>query len=158
MLKLTQPNMSDQIFRREFSSELDFLSGETTFIEIKCRAGGWLNHKLIKLRDDIELNRQIQTMQAAEFIKDREKFAKKAAENTKTIGKMQFGALFDACVIHWNTNIKNDGKNMNCVKSTFMALADVRIEEISNYFVDFAKYVDDLANFITEADKETEKN
>jgi len=39
-----------------------------------------------------------------------------------------------------------------------MALADVRSEEIATYFVDFAQYIDDLANFINKADEETEKN
>ena len=158
MLKLSQPKMSDQIFRRDFSSDLDFLSGETTFIEIKCRAGGWLNTDLIKLRDEAELNRQIKTMQAADHVKDRERFTRETSEISKAVGKMQFEALFDACVVAWNTNIQNDGKDMKCDKDHFMALAEVRIEEISKYFLDFAEYVDNLANFIAEADKETEKN
>ena len=150
--------MSDQIFRRDFSSDLDFLSGETTFIEIKCRAGGWLNTDLIKLRDEAELNRQIKTMQAADHVKDRERFTRETSEISKSVGKMQFEALFDACVVAWNTNIQNDGKDMKCDKDHFMALAEVRIEEISKYFLDFAEYVDNLANFIAEADRETEKN
>jgi len=159
MLKLSKPKMSDQIFRREFSSELNFLSGKKkTFIEIKCRAGGWINPDLIKLREEIDLYRQVQAIQAAQDIDDRDKFTRQTAELNKELGKRQFEALFDACVVAWNTNIQNDGAEMECDKDHFMALADVRIDEISQFFIDFASYVEDLANFVTEADKETEKN
>lgn len=158
MLKLAKPQMSDQIFRREFTSELDFLSGETTFIEVKCRAGGWLNPDLVRKRDEVDLHRQIKSMEAAELIDQKDKFGRASANLTKEIGKMQFEAYYDACVVNWNTNIVNDGKVMACDKDHFIALADVRINEISEFYLDLIKYIDDLSNFVAKADEETEKN
>jgi len=81
-----------------------------------------------------------------------------SAATDKEVGRKLFEAIFDACVISWNTNIKNDSKAMQCDKDHFLALADIRINEISEYFMEFAKYVDELSNFRAEADGETEKN
>ena len=39
-----------------------------------------------------------------------------------------------------------------------MELAQIRIEEFVNYFVDFSKYVEELGNFINKADEVSEKN
>lgn len=158
MLNLNKPSMADQTFRREFSSKLDFLSGKTSFIEVRCKAGGWMNPALLKLREEVELHSNIKRMQIAEELDDKEKFTRLSTELNKEVGKMQFDAIYDGCVVEWKTNIVNNGKPMVCDKEHFMALADVRSEEIATYFVDFAKFIDDLANFINKADEETEKN
>jgi hypothetical protein len=159
MLKLKKPKMSDMTYRREFSDELTFLSEEDkTWIEIKCRAGGWANPDLVRLRDDIQTYRQAKSIESAKLIKDTAKYAEMSASTDKEVGRKLFEAIFDACVISWDTNIKNDGKAMHCDKDHFLALADIRINEISEYFMEFAKYVDELSNFRAEADGETEKN
>lgn len=117
-----------------------------------------MNPALLKLREEVELHSNIKRMQIAEELDDREKFTRLSTELNKDLGKMQFEAIYDGCVVEWKTNIINNGKPMICDKEHFMALADVGSEEIATYFVDFAKYIDDLANFINKADEETEKN
>jgi hypothetical protein len=77
---------------------------------------------------------------------------------SREMGEMKLNSLYDACIISWDTNILNDGKAMKCNKENFMLLADVRIEEIINCFLDFSKYVEELGNFINKADEVTEKN
>ena len=159
MLNLKKPQMSDMTFRREFSDELSFLSdADATFIEIKCRAGGWANPELTKMRDDIQTYKQAKSLEAARELKDADKYAEMSAKTEREVGEKLFEAIYDACVISWATNIQNDGGKMKCDKDHFLALADVRINEISEYFMDFAKYVDDLSNFRAEADAVTEKN
>lgn len=159
MLKLKQPKLSDMKFRREFPEQLDYLADEgRAYIEITCRAGGYLNPKLQKLNDEIELHRNVKSFEMVDMAKDRAKYAEASNKLADEIGRMRFAAFYDACVVEWSTNIENNGGPMVCDKEHFLALADVKIAEISSYFLDFAKYVEDLTNFVRRADEETEKN
>lgn len=145
-------------FKRELPKHLDYLSKERTFIEIRCRAGGYINTEWQKLNDEIDSHRQIRTMEVSEHFKDKKKYATEMANMSKELGEMKLHSLYDACVISWNTNILNNGKPMKCNKDNFMELAQIRIEEFVNYFVDFSKYVEELGNFINKADEVSEKN
>lgn len=159
MLNLKKPNMSDMTFRRELSSELDYLADSgRAYIEIKCRAGGYLNPELQKLNEQIDLRRNVLTYSMIDIAKDREKYAKASSEMAREIGEMRFKAFYDACVVEWSTNIQNEGGPMKCDRDHFLALADAGIDEISDYFVEFTKYVDEVSNFIHKSDEETEKN
>lgn len=159
MLNLKKPKMSDMTYRREFSDELTFLSDEDkTWIEIQCRAGGWANPNLIKMRDDIQIFKQSKSIEVSKMISEPEKYAEISAKTDRQIGAKLFEAIYESCVISWNTNIQNNGKSMICDKDHFLALADVRIDELVQYFIDFATYVEDLSNFRAEIDGETEKN
>ena len=159
MVKLAKPQMSDRVFERTFSDELAFLSDtDQTFMGIKCRAGGWANPDLTKMRDEIQVWRQSKLMSLTQLVDDREKYATESAKIEQELGRKMFEAIYDACVVEWWTNIEDDGKPMICDRENFIALADVRIDEISVFYTDFAKYVDDLANFRAEIDKETAKN
>lgn len=159
MVKLSKPKVSDMVFERTFSDELAFLSSDgDAFIGIKCRAGGWANPELIKMRDEIQVWRQTQVLSMAKSSDDVDAYAEINAKLEKEIGRKMFEALYDACVVEWWTNIDDDGKPMKCNRDNFIALADVRIDEISKYFVDFANYVDELANFRADMDKATAKN
>ena len=97
-------------------------------------------------------------MEVSEHFKDKKKYATEMANMSKELGEMKLHSLYDACVISWNTNILNNGKPMKCNKDNFMELAQIRIEEFVNYFVDFSKYVEELGNFINKADEVSEKN
>lgn len=159
MLKLKKPNLSDMTFRREFPEHLAYLASDgPAYIEIICRAGGYLNPKLQRLNDEIELHRNVRTFEMIEISKDRTKYAEASNKLAKEIGRMRFEAFYDACVVSWATNIENDGGPMPCDKDHFVALADVKIDEISNFFVEFARYVEDVTKFVAKADEETEKN
>lgn len=159
MLNLKKPNLSDMTFRRDFPEKLDYLASDgSAYIEIKCRAGGYLNPKLQKLNEQIELHRNVKSFEMVEFAKDRARYATASTELAEEIGRMRFEAFYDACVVEWSTNIENNGGPMVCDKEHFVALANVKIAEISNYFVDFARYVEDMTNFVSKADEETEKN
>lgn len=159
MLKLKSPNISEQVFRRELPADLAYLADEgPAYIEITCRAGGYLNTKLQSLQDNIELHRNVKTYEMVEHMKDRAKYAELSSQLAEEIGRMRFEAFYDACVVSWDTNIQHDGAAMPCDKKHFIALAGVKIKEIADYFFDFARYVEDLSHFIAKADEETEKN
>ena len=159
MVKLSKPKVSDMVFERTFSDELAFLSSDgDAFIGIKCRAGGWANPELIKMRDEIQVWRQSKVLGMTNIMDDPEKYAERNADIERQVGQKMFEALYEACVVEWFTNIEDDGKPMKRTKENFVALADVRIEEIAKFFVDFAKYVDDLANFRADIDQATVKN
>ena len=159
MVKLAKPQMSDMVFERTLSYDLSFLANEgQAFIRIKCRAGGWTNPTLVKMRDDIQIWRQSKNLGMASVIDKPEEYAAQNAKIEREIGQKMFEAIYEACVVEWWTNIEDDGKPMKCNKENFVALADVRIDEIGKVFVDFAKYVDDLANFRADMDGETVKN
>lgn len=159
MVKLAKPQMSDMVFERTLSDDLSFLADtDKAFIGIKCRAGGWANPELIKMRDDIQVWRQSKMLGMASISSDVEKYAAETSSVDRQVGLKMFEAIYDACVVEWWTNIEDDGKAMTCNRENFMALADVRISEISQFFMDFARYVDELGNFRSDIDKETVKN
>lgn len=159
MVKLAKPQMSDMVFERTLSDDLSFLADtDKAFIGIKCRAGGWANPELIKMRDDIQVWRQSKMLGMTSISSDVEKYAVETSNVDRQVGLKMFEAIYDACVVEWWTNIEDDGKPMKCNRENFMALADVRISEISQFFMDFARYVDELGNFRSDIDKETVKN
>lgn len=159
MLKLKQPLMSDMEFRREFSDDLSFLADKgKAYITIKCRAGGWTNPELVRKKDEIQVWRQTKVLGMASIVDDPEKYAEQNAAIEKEIGQKMFAAIYESCVVSWDTNIQDDGGPMDKTLDKFMALADVRIKEISDYFVDFAQYVEEISNFRSDIDKATAKN
>lgn len=159
MLKLKKPQLSDMVFESNFTPELDFLADKgKTYITIKCRAGGWANPDLTVKREEVAIFREMQSLRAAKLLEDENKFSKYKAESDKEVGKKLFEALYDTCVVSWETNIQNDGTNMKCDKEHFLELADVKINELSQFFMDWAKYVDELGNFRQEIEEETAKN
>lgn len=159
MLKLKKPQLSDMVFESNFTPELDFLADKgKTYISIKCRAGGWANPELTVKREQVQIYKEMESLKVAKMIEDEEKFTKYKAESDREIGKKLFDALYDTCVVSWETNIQNDGGKMKCDKEHFLLLADTGINELSQFFMDWAKYVDDLGNFRNEIDEETVKN
>ena len=159
MVKLSKPKVSDMVFERTFTDEIAFLANEgSAYMKIKCRAGGWANPELIKMRDEIQVWRQSKVLGMAGIMDNPEQYAEQNADIERQVGQKMFEALYEACVVEWSTNIEDNGKPMKCNKDNFVALADVRIEEIAKFFVDFAKFVDDLANFRADIDQATVKN
>ena len=159
MLKLKKPQLSDMVFESNFTPDMDFLADKgKTYISIKCRAGGWANPDLTVKREQVQIYKEMESLKAAKMIEDEEKFTKYKAESDREIGKKLFDALYDTCVVSWETNIQNDGGKMKCDKEHFLLLADTGINELNQFFMDWAKYVDDLGNFRNELDEETVKN
>lgn len=159
MLKLKKPQLSDMVFESNFSPELDFLADKgKTYITIKCRAGGWANPDLTVMREQVVLYQEMQTLKATKMIDNEDKYTKFKFDSDKEVGKKLFEALYDTCVVSWETNIQNDGTKMICDKEHFLELADVKINELSEFFMDWAKYVDELGNFRQEVEEETVKN
>ena len=151
--------MSDMEFRREFSDDLSFLADKgNAYITIKCRAGGWTNPELVRKKDEIQVWRQTKVLGMASIVDDAEKYAEQNAAIEKEIGQKMFAAIYESCVVSWDTNIQDDGKPIDKTQDKFMALADVRIKEISDYFIDFAQYVEEISNFRSDIDKATAKN
>ena len=138
MLNLKKPQLSDMVFESNFTPELDFLADKgKTYITIKCRAGGWANPDLTVKREEVAIFREMQSLRAAKLLEDENKFSKYKAESDKEVGKKLFEALYDTCVVSWETNIQNDGTNMKCDKEHFLELADVKINELSQFFMDW---------------------
>ena len=100
----------------------------------------------------------MQTLKASKIMEDEAKYTKFKSDSDKEVGKKLFEALYDSCVVSWETNIQNDGAKMICDRDHFLALADAKIDEVSKFFMDWAKYVDELGNFRQEVEEETVKN
>jgi len=159
MLKLKKPQLSDMVFESNFTPVLDFLADKgKTYITIKCRAGGWANPDLTVMREQVALYQEMQTLKATKMIDNEDKYTKFKFDSDKEVGKKLFEALYDTCVVSWETNIQNDGTKMKCDKEHFLELADVKINELSEFFMDWARYVDELGNFRQEVEEETVKN
>jgi hypothetical protein len=159
-MKLNQPTITDRTFTRTLPDELSYLApeGEAACITITCRPGGYVNPKYLALIDQADLARQADQLGLAEKMKDRSEYAAASDANKRKYGEHRFSAVYDACVVDWATNIQDGGRPMVCDKERFMALAATRIPAISDAFLDFARFVEDVAAFYVEADKATEKN
>ena len=159
MLKLKKPQLSDMVFESNFSPDMDFLADKgKTYISIKCRAGGWANPDLNVMREQVVLYQEMQSLKASKMMDDEDKYTKFKSQSEKEVGKKLFEALYDTCVVAWETNIQNDGTKMKLDKDHFIALADAKINELTQFFMDWAKYVEELGNFRQEVEEETVKN
>jgi len=159
MLKLKKPQLSDMVFESKFSPDMDFLADKgKTYISIKCRAGGWANPDLNVMREQVVLYQEMQSLKASKMMDDEDKYTKFKSQSEKEVGKKLFEALYDTCVVSWETNIQNDGTKMKLDKDHFIALADAKINELTQFFMDWAKYVEELGNFRQEVEEETVKN
>jgi len=158
-MKLKQPETATAVFHRDLSPDMAYLAdGAIPYITISSKVGGYLNPDLMNARDKLDLRRRVAAMELA----DKAKLDYVAAmdKTTRTDGEDRFAAIYDFCVTEWKTNIIDDasGEAIEANKDNFLGLAGVRVPEIAAAFTAFARYVDDVANYVRKADEETEKN
>lgn len=157
-MKLNQPKTSLGTYRRELPPDCDYLAGgATAYIEAKCNPGGHLNAGLMAANDQIDLTRRVASLEASEK-KDKADYAKAIDKAAREAGEARFAAIYEHCVVSWETNIHDDGKPMECNRANFLALAGVRHPAIVGAMTGFAQYVEDIGRFVREADGDAEKN
>lgn len=155
MVKLRQREIPAVVFRRELP---EHLADGPCFIEINARAGGAINPEYLAGVEALSMRAAILDRRL-ERIEDDETFVKTQRENAKEVGALRFKALYDACVIDWDSNILDDGKPIECSRGNFLELTKTRgIPEITSALMDLEAECLAAGRAISEADEEAEKN
>lgn len=156
-MKLNQAPTVKSKFRRDLPSELEYLAGAVPFIEVTCRAGGFLNAAFQEAQEAAQKSHKIALMEAGEN-KNKRAYAEAVDAAGRDYGQDVFAAIYDHCVIDWATNIQDDGKALAPTRANFLALAEVRIPAIREYMIDLSKHVENTSRFLREADEADTKN
>ena len=152
-LRLPKRELPAVEFRRNLP---DYLGpkGEGCFISFEARAGGSINPRHVEVTESSLLKARVMSRKNAR-IEDDEAFVKADDDAATAINKARFGALYDACVIEWTSNIQvegDDGKTqaITCDRSSFMDLIEVHVPEIARAITDLEKEVLAAGKIITE--------
>lgn len=144
--------------REELPVHLSYLTGgkNTAYVSMTLRAGGHLNPDYMAAVEAIDLQSKVSRLQASSLSGGAAIKAQNEAQSK--VGVKMLRAMYQHCVVEWDTNIQDSGEVMVCNEDNFMALSDCGIPEVTQWVVSAAKRVSDVAEFIAQADEETEKN
>lgn len=162
-IRLRKRELPSVKFRRVLPEYLG--PGGECFIEIEARPAGSLNPAYVAAVEDVMrgfrlTSRKLEKLNKADddagFVAADEKAAMEVTRN-------RWGALYDACVIGWTSNIQTEDDNGNtaaitCDRATFLALTEERIPTIANALIDFEAACKDAGKAIQEDDEALAKN
>lgn len=155
MLNLASREIPQLTFRRVLP---EFLGpGGECFIEIEAKAGGAVNLEHTKALEGVLLQARAMD-RALERVEGDEAWVAQNARNVQSALKSRFGALYDACVIEWTSNIQDGGKDIECTREKFLELCQVRIPEIASALSDFEAETVKAGDDVREASEEIAKN
>lgn len=156
MLNLRKPEIPAVEFERELPSYL--ADGEKCYLRVSARASGAVNPAFMAaLEENLTLaqiaDRRIEKItDDAEHVRERKKVVKDAA-------RRRVAALYDACVISWESNILDGDAPIEATRENFLALAEVRgAPEIARAIMDLEAECLKAGVAIQESDEETAKN
>ncbi len=139
--------------------------GEDCFIEIEARPAGALNPAYVAAVEGVMRGYRL-TSRKLEKLKGADDDAAFVAADEKAAEEMtrnRWGALYDACVIGWTSNIQTEDDKGNvaaipCNRATFLALAEERIPALAKALIDFEEECRAAGMAIQEADEALAKN
>jgi hypothetical protein len=159
-LKLKKRALPSVKFERDnLPVELADEGAEACFIKIEARAAGPINPEYVSAIEDVSLN--IRVMRAKSEAKDdpedRVRFEDKGVREAM---RQRCAALYDSCVISWETNVADAGTDKPIApnRDNFLALFDVRIPEIADALSEFERECVEAGQIIADEDEETGKN
>lgn len=161
MLKLPSRDLPTVDFKRDLP---DYLGpkDETCFVSFKARAGGSVNPKHVELVEKSLLNARVMSRKASKIEND-EAFVQADYEHALEIDKQRFAALFDACVISWDSNIQTEAEdgtmvNITCDRDTFLQLVSAKVPSITAALSDLEQEVKNAGIALQDEGKDTVKN
>lgn len=121
------------------------------FIEIDARPAGRINSAFMAAREEMTLAHMLRP----EAVTDAEKLIAAQA-----YGRDAMAAIYDTCVLSWRTNLIDDGTGatLTCDRETFLALADVRIAEVSDALRAFVEQAVAAGDRVIEETEAATKN
>lgn len=161
MLNLPQRELPTVQFRRRLP---DFLGpeNEECFISFDARAGGSINPKHVELTEKYMLTARVM-MRKSSKIEDDEEFIALDKQNGENIDRNRFAALYEACIISWDTNIQSldaDGNKSTIPtdRATFLDLVGQKVPEIADAIISLEKEILAAGKALKEESDETIKN
>lgn len=159
-LRLRKREIPTVEFRRELPDWL--ADGEPCFIEIEARAGGSINPAYMEGMEQVGMRARVLDRKA-ERITDDDEFVQTNFGNVRASIRLRLGALYDACVIEWRSNIveldeKDKPRPIVCDRERFLALTEARVPEIARAIEAFESECLEAGRIIRETDEATAKN
>ena len=123
----------------KFRVELPERMGKGLFIEIDGKPSGSVNPDFMAARERADLVRRVWKARVDAITDAGEKVIAQDEADREFGREWIGGVIYDTCVAAWRTNLKDleTGIPLAHDRDTFIALADVRIVEVSKAFLDF---------------------
>ena len=157
MLKLQTTETPLVHFRADLPAWLE--PKGAAFIEIESRPAGQINQPFMAACEGVNLALRMREA-AIEKITDPSEAVKARADASRQFGRDWLGAVYDTCITSWLCNLvdQDAGRPVTCDRETFLALADVPIEQIGEAFAGFQKAISDAGKAALAETDATIKN
>lgn len=86
-----------------------------------------------------------------------EAYVQSGSDDSQATGLELMSIKYDHCIVKWETNIQNNGKDMKPTKNNFMELLEVPDPDLVKMFTKFSKDLDDMGKWQASALAELEK-
>lgn len=161
VLKLRSRELPTVEFRRVLPEYLG-PDGAECFIQFEARAGGAINSEYQEAIEGILRKSRVDQRKLAKE-EDDEAFVKADISSAERINVGRFAAMYDTCVIGWNSNIqteddKGNVSDITCDRETFLALCKERVPEIGKAIIDLEKEIKKAGVASKADDDDTIKN
>lgn len=87
---------------------------------------------------------------------DLEEFVASGEEDARKTNLAVMKLNYDHCIVSWQTNIQNDGKDLESTKENFLALSEFAHPVVARIMARLKEDLTDFAKWQTEADQEAE--
>lgn len=130
-MKLQKREIGSFTFERDLPVYLAGDGAEACFIRFEARPSGRINPKYVALMEATVKRGTVMDMRANQLIDgpedaDFEAFVEMNANNSKVAAKDRLSALYQACVVNWETNILDGDAILESTRENFLALAEVQ--------------------------------
>ena len=155
-LKLNTRELPAVTFTRKLP---EFLGpgGVDCFITVEAKAGGAVNPEYMLAMERLRVARDV-SARALEKVEDDTAFVEKQRSDAEDMGKIMFGAIYDACITRWETNVCSDGKPIEATRENFLELATAPVQAIGAAMLDLQAAIIKAGNGLANADAKLIKN
>tara|TARA_R100001086_G_scaffold182690_1_gene101825 strand:+ start:130 stop:600 length:471 start_codon:yes stop_codon:yes gene_type:complete len=135
MLKIKTRELPAVDFRRDLP---DYLAdGDPCYIKISARAGGAINVKYVTAMEALAKQAAILNRKSRK-IEDEEDAVNADVGNAKKIAEKRLTALYDACVIDWESNILDGDTVIEATRDNFIELTNIKgVPELADALIEF---------------------
>jgi len=156
LLKLNRRELPTVTFRRVLPEYLG--PGGECFFAADARAGGAANPAYLGATERAMLVAAVKDLRLKAVITDEAEISEKSADILRDTFRARLGAMYDVCVIEWQSNIMDGDGPIICNRENFMALLDAHVPEIGQALLELEAEVLAAGNAILSETKATIKN
>lgn len=124
------------------------------YLKVVARPAASVNTQFRAAFDEIQHQARVRDFLTEKKRGDAEAFIRAQDEDRKWVGRQVFCLSYDHCVISWESNIQNGGKDIEPTRDNFLALSEFPHPAIAKVMSQLQRDIDTMDNFTLEAERE----